>query len=84
MERDAPLAHEHRRPRELGDDEHAVPLRLTGDVLERDEVHPVAGGRQEADVGDGVERRELGEGDGAVHVYQGGVIGGCWLSSARC
>lgn len=76
MERDAPAAHEDCRASELGDHEHAVPLGLACDVLERDKVHAVTGRGEQADVGDGVERRELGEGDGAVHVYQGGIIGG--------
>ncbi|CRK33032.1 hypothetical protein BN1708_005977 [Verticillium longisporum] len=51
---------------ELGEDHDAVTLALRGNVLVRDEVHAVAGRGDEADVRDGVQGRQLLEGDGLV------------------
>jgi hypothetical protein len=51
----------------LGQDHDTVSLLLCCDVLVRHQVHTVAGRGNQADVGNGVQRDQLVEGDGLVH-----------------
>lgn len=61
---------------ELGEDHDAVVLALGGDVFVRDEVHAVAGGGDETDVGDGVESRQFVKGDGLMQEVDGHELDG--------
>jgi hypothetical protein len=61
------------RPRELGQHQHARVVGLAGDELVGHQVHAVAQGGDEADVGDRVERGQLGKRQLPVQVVDGDV-----------
>mmetsp|Transcript_15521 Transcript_15521/g.33610 ORF Transcript_15521/g.33610 Transcript_15521/m.33610 type:complete len:459 (-) Transcript_15521:1495-2871(-) len=71
VDQDGPRAQALRRPRKLRQHQHPRVLRLARHHLVRHQVHAVADGRDERDVGEGVERAQLVEAEAAVEVVDG-------------
>lgn len=65
-------------------DHGTVALLLSCNVLVRDEVHAVAGRRNEADITDSVECNQLVEGDRLVHEVDGHEFDGAYHLLADC
>jgi hypothetical protein len=68
MERNTTFSHERRRAGELRENEDTVTLSLASDVFERHEIHSVPCGCEKTHIGYGIQRCELGERNGSMHV----------------